>query len=85
VIHELPGVTLRWPIGHGLRLTALPQNATITAHCREARTAVLDGISVARLAVRIATEGSLCVEAEVTSRACVRAYGVTEHPAPRRS
>jgi hypothetical protein len=29
VIRETPGLTLRWSIGHGLRLTALPQNVTI--------------------------------------------------------
>jgi hypothetical protein len=43
VIRKLPELTLRWPIGHGLRLTVLPQNVTIITHCWEARTAVRRG------------------------------------------
>jgi hypothetical protein len=29
VVRELPELTLRWPIGHDLRLTAVPKNVTI--------------------------------------------------------
>jgi hypothetical protein len=60
------------------------RSVTIAGHGRRARSADLDGISVARLAVLIATEESLCLHVKVSGRLARGLTVITKHPAGRR-